>query len=59
MWIIIEPLANAVHESLVFGNRPYDEVVESLVLDIDVVVVYVSHSINMSFDVLFVVHRFH
>ena len=59
MRIIIEPLANAVHERLVFGNRPYDEVVESLMLDIDIDVVYVCHSIDMSFDVLFVVHRFH
>ena len=59
MRIIIEPLANTMHERLVFGNRPYNEVVESLVLNIDVVVVCVCHSIDMSFDILFVVHRFH
>ena len=60
MRIVIEPLTNAVHERLVFRNCPDDEVVESLVLDIDAsIVVYVFHSIDMSFHVLFMVHRFH
>ena len=39
MWIIIEALANAVHERLIFGNCPDNESVESLVLDIKACIV--------------------
>ena len=57
VWIIIEPLANAVHECFVLGNCPDDIAVEWVVLDIEVCIVL--NFIQMPFQVLVVVHGFH
>ena len=61
MWIIIEALANAVHESFIFGNCPDDMSVESIVLDIKAsIIAYVWRNfVEMIFHLLFVIHSFH